>query len=96
MLDNSKYIERLLDNNSDTRLSSLDRTGIYPVPPQFKFRPDKAYRDMNRDLKYMKYDMVAQGIDSPWDLGYGSTIVCRDAIQLNRELDEFGSGEFKI
>lgn len=71
----------LLTTNSDLHLRKVYKDGSARVTASNEYRPDRIFGP----TEYMKIDMVAAGIDSPWQLVRGRTIPRPDHLSLNRE-----------
>ena len=78
----SKNIQMLLTTNSDLHIKKVKAGQPVVIRRDTEFRPDKIFGAN----EYMKLDMVAAGIDSPWMLVHGRAYPRPDHLSLNREL----------
>ena len=77
----SKNIQMLLTTNSDLHLKKVKGSAPVIVTAATEYRPDKIVGANS----YMKADMIAAGIDSPWMLVRGRAYPRPDHASLNRE-----------
>lgn len=78
----SRNIQMLLTTNSDLHIKKVDAGQPVVVTRDAEFRPDKVFGAN----AYMKLDMIASGIDSPWMLVSGRAYPRPEHLSLNREL----------
>lgn len=77
----SKNIQMLLTTNSDLHVKKIQQGRPVVITRNTEYRPDKIFGA----TEYMKLDMVATGIDSPWMLVAGRAYPTPDHPSLNRE-----------
>lgn len=80
----SQNIQMLLTTNSDIHLKKVQAAPLAVTTSANEYRPDKIFGAN----EYMKLDMIAAGIDSPWMLVRGRAYPRPDHNSLNRELVE--------
>ena len=88
MLEN-KDIERFLANNSNVH-NDFITTSVTTADLKTKYRPDKLFPRDN----YMKWDMIFNGIDSPYRMSRGAVVGTVDRTWLATELNDHK--DFKI
>lgn len=88
-MNDGRDIERLLTQNSDLD-TAIPSSSVSTVSPKFPYRPDRVFeRD---DL--MKWDMVLNGIDTPYRLSPNAPVRHADRITLKTALK--GLKDFKV
>lgn len=86
---NGRDIELFLSKNSSVSNAAPGKFATR-ADLKTKYRPDKIfYRD-----EYMKWDMIFNGIDTPYRMASGSTHMSIDRTWLKTELNELD--DFKI
>ena len=88
-MNDGRDLERLLAQNSDMD-TNIPSSAVSLVPPRYPYRPDRVFaRD---DL--MKWDMVLNGIDTPYRLAPNAPVRHADRISLKTALK--GLKDFKV
>ena len=88
-MNDGRDIERLLTQNSDMD-TAIPSSAVSLVPPRYPYRPDRVFaRD---DL--MKWDMVLNGIDTPYRLAPNTPVRHADRISLKSALKDLK--DFKV
>lgn len=88
-MNDGRDLERLLTQNSDMD-TGIPSSSVSLVPPRYPYRPDRVFaRD---DL--MKWDMVLNGIDTPYRLAPNTPVRNSDRISLKTALK--GLKDFKV
>lgn len=83
MADGRK-IETLLSSNSELHIKDIPELSVVPVTEQSKMRPDLVFGATAN----MKWAMVLNGIDSPYQLAPGRVLTVPDPDALENELLE--------
>lgn len=84
-----RSIERFLSANSDMPANPVTERAVQ-VSPRDKYRPDRIF---NRDA-WFKWDMILNGIDTPYRLAAGAVVSRIDRTWLLTELE--GLKDFEI
>lgn len=88
-MNDGRDIERLLTQNSDID-TNIPSSAVSLVPPRYPYRPDRVFaRD---DL--MKWDMVLNGIDTPYRLAPNTPVRHADRISLKTAIKNLK--DFKV
>lgn len=82
-MNDGRDIERLLTQNSALR-KDLPTTGVSIVPKRYPYRPDRVFA--RGDM--MKWEVILNGIDTPYRLPPGAPVVGIDQVLLKTELKE--------
>ena len=86
-MNDGRDLERLLTQNSDMDTPS---SAVSLVPPRYPYRPDRVFA---RD-DMMKWDMVLNGIDTPYRLAPNTPVRHADRISLKTAIKNLK--DFKV
>lgn len=88
-MNDGRDLARLLSQNSDID-TNIPSSAVSLVPPRYPYRPDRVFaRD---DL--MKWDMVLNGIDTPYRLAPNTPVRHADRISLKTAIKNLK--DFKV
>lgn len=88
-MNDGRDIERLLAQNSDID-TNIPSSSVSLVPPRYPYRPDRVFA---RD-DMMKWDMVLNGIDTPYRLAPNTPVRHADRISLKTAIKNLK--DFKV
>lgn len=88
-MNDGRDLERLLTQNSDMD-TNIPSSAVSLVPPRYPYRPDRVFA---RD-DMMKWDMVLNGIDTPYRLAPNTPVRHADRISLKTAIKNLK--DFKV